>query len=261
MYYDVVAYLGYGLILMLVVMSILWVVYRLMDEPSLVDIGWAAGLGALCLNYLYYTEEIGIRQVIVAAAAVIWSLRLVWHLFDRFRKGIADKRYRYLNEIWAENLARNYLFFFLFQGVAAVVLSIVFAIAMLNRAPFNAWDVAGIVLFAIGISGESWADWTLKKFRESPGTQTEVCRRGLWRYSRHPNYFFELVIWIGFSCFAMSAPYGYIGLLAPVLLAIFIFRVTGIPATERQLLASKGDKYREYQDATSVIIPWFPNRR
>ncbi len=257
MYWEVFAYLGFGLVFMLIVMGILYGVYRLMDEPSLADIGWAAGLGILCLSYFYYTDEIGIRQIVLVAAAVIWSARLVVHLFFRVRTAMEDKRYQYLNQIWADNLARNYFIYYMFQGVATAVVSFAFAIGMLNTAPFSGWDIAAIVLVALGIFGESWADWSLKQFRDKSEDSTEVCRLGLWRYSRHPNYFFEIITWIGFSFFAMTAPYGYVGLFSPLLIAFFTLGVTGVPPTEKQLLASKGENYREYQRTTSMIIPWF----
>ncbi len=191
MYLEVFAYLGFGLVFMLIVMGILYGVYRLMDEPALADIGWTAGLGILCLSYFYYTDVIGIRQIILVVVVVIWSARLVFHLFFRVRTGMGDKRYQYLNQIWAENSARNYFVYYMFQGVGAAALSFAFAIGMLNTAPFSSWDIAAIVLVALGILGESWADWSLKQFRDNNTNPMEVCRLGLWRYSRHPNYFFR----------------------------------------------------------------------
>jgi steroid 5-alpha reductase family enzyme len=80
----------------------------------------------------------------------------------------------------------------------------------------------------------------------------------LWRYSRHPNYFFEWLIWMAFTLFALSSPYGYLALVSPILILFFLFRVTGIPATEAQALRTKGDDYRQYQQTTSVFVPWFP---
>jgi len=79
----------------------------------------------------------------------------------------------------------------------------------------------------------------------------------LWNYSRHPNYFFEWLIWVAFALFALGSPYGYLGLVSPLLMLFFLFRVTGIPATEAQALRTKGEDYKQYQQTTSAFVPWF----
>jgi steroid 5-alpha reductase family enzyme len=86
-----------------------------------------------------------------------------------------------------------------------------------------------------------------------------VCNLGLWRYSRHPNYFFEFLIWVSFAIVALPVQYGYLGLISPLLILFFLFRVSGIPVTEEQALRSKGEAYRKYQRSTSAFIPWFPD--
>jgi steroid 5-alpha reductase family enzyme len=102
------------------------------------------------------------------------------------------------------------------------------------------------------------ADSQLQSFKSNPANRSATCRVGLWRYSRHPNYFFEWLIWVAFAVFAMGSPYGYVAAFAPLLMLFFLFRVTGIPATEAQALRSKGDDYRQYQRTTSAFVPWFP---
>jgi steroid 5-alpha reductase family enzyme len=106
--------------------------------------------------------------------------------------------------------------------------------------------------------GESAADFQLMYFKSKPANHGVICQVGLWKYSRHPNYFFESLIWIAFALFAMGSPYGYVALIAPMLILYFLFRVTGIPATEAQALRSKGESYRRYQQTTSAFVPWFP---
>jgi steroid 5-alpha reductase family enzyme len=111
----------------------------------------------------------------------------------------------------------------------------------------------------VAFLGEITADAQLWRFKRDPKNQGRVCNTGLWRYSRHPNYFFEWLIWVSFAIVALSAKYGYLGLLSPLLMLYFLLRLTGIPATEEQALRSKGEKYRAYQRSTSPFIPWFPN--
>jgi steroid 5-alpha reductase family enzyme len=98
----------------------------------------------------------------------------------------------------------------------------------------------------------------LKLFKAQPAAKGRVCDFGLWKYSRHPNYFFEWVVWIGYAVFALGAPLGWIGLASPLLILFFLLCVTGIPPAEARALATRGDAYRDYQRRTSAFIPWFP---
>jgi steroid 5-alpha reductase family enzyme len=140
-----------------------------------------------------------------------------------------------------------------------VALSTPFLLAALNPRPrLSPFEYAGAALWLVAWMGEIAADWQLHRFKANPANRGVTCRAGLWRYSRHPNYFFEWLIWVAFAVFAMGSPYGYVSLFAPLLMLYFLFRVTGIPATEAQALRSKGDDYRRYQTSTSAFVPWFP---
>jgi steroid 5-alpha reductase family enzyme len=112
-------------------------------------------------------------------------------------------------------------------------------------------------VFLAGLIGESAADWQLARFKATPGHAGRICQAGVWNYSRHPNYFFEWLVWCGFALVALAAPWGWLGLLSPALMLYTLLRVTGIPATEAAALARRGDAYREYQRTTSAFVPWF----
>jgi len=118
-------------------------------------------------------------------------------------------------------------------------------------------QIAGACVWAIAIAGEALADAQLARFKRR-ANHKEVCRDGLWNYSRHPNYFFEWLVWIAWSLFAMPAHWGLLAWSAPALMLFFLLRITGIPATEQQSLRTKGEAYAEYQRTTSPFIPWFP---
>jgi steroid 5-alpha reductase family enzyme len=117
------------------------------------------------------------------------------------------------------------------------------------------WTALG--LWLIGIAGESVADYQLKQFKADPANKGKTCDAGLWNYSRHPNYFFEWLIWVSYFVFALGSPFGWVSLIAPLLMIYFLLKVTGIPATEEQALKTKGEAYRRYQQTTSAFIPWF----
>ena len=120
------------------------------------------------------------------------------------------------------------------------------------------WEIWGIFLWLTGVVGESAADLQLEAFQRDPANQGKVCQTGLWRVSRHPNYFFEGLVWVGFCLFAMPADWGALGIISPLLMYTLLLKVSGIPLAEAEALRSKGDAYREYQNTTSAFIPWFP---
>ena len=116
----------------------------------------------------------------------------------------------------------------------------------------------GVALFVVAKFGETTADRQLARFRADPANKGTTCRQGLWRYSRHPNYFFEWLVWCAFAALAWPAPHGAWALVMPALMYVLVTRVSGIPYTEAQALRSRGEDYRRYQRTTSALIPWFP---
>ena len=129
----------------------------------------------------------------------------------------------------------------------------------LNPAPqLHALELAGAALWLLALGGEALADAQLAAFKRDSANKGRVCAVGLWRFSRHPNYFFEWLIWVAFFVFALGSPRGWVAIIGPASILYLLLRVTGIPLTEEQALRSKGDAYRRYQQTTSAFIPWFP---
>ncbi len=120
------------------------------------------------------------------------------------------------------------------------------------------WDLAGFAIVLASIAGESVADRQLRRFRHDPANRGRTCREGLWRYSRHPNYFFEWLHWWSYAILAIGGPLSWLAALAPLVMLVFILFVTGIPPTEARAVASRGEDYREYQRTTSAFVPWPP---
>ena len=144
------------------------------------------------------------------------------------------------------------------QAISNIMLSIPYLIIATNPDPhMNLLEYTGAVLWLLSIIGEGLSDWQLKQFKKDPANKGKVCEKGLWHYSRHPNYFFQLMIWISVFIFALSSPYGWVAIICPLSIGYLIFKVTGIPMTEEQSIRSKGELYKEYQRTTSVFIPWF----
>jgi steroid 5-alpha reductase family enzyme len=151
--------------------------------------------------------------------------------------------------------------FFQQQAASVVVLGVPFLLIATNPRPGLApLEWAALALWCVAVLGEALADAQLAAFKRAPGSRGQVCRRGLWRYSRHPNYFFEWLIWMSYGLFALAAPWGWLGLIAPAAILYLLLRVTGIPLTEQQTVLSKGAAYVRYQKSTNAFFPWPPRR-
>jgi steroid 5-alpha reductase family enzyme len=239
-----------------VVLAGLWYRQTRTRNATSVDVVWAAALGTLALVYAASFDGNPARRLLVGALAGIWGFRLAAYLLtDRvLRATEEDGRYRAMRAHWGT--AANAWFFVFYQGQAlvAVLFSLPIAAAMQGGPP-DGWFAAGAGVWLTAVIGETIADRQLARFRANPANRGQVCDRGLWRYSRHPNYFFEWVHWWAYVLMAHGAPLSWIG---PATMWLILFRLTGIPYTEQQALKSRGDAYRRYQQSTSVFFPWPP---
>jgi steroid 5-alpha reductase family enzyme len=252
-------HLGSGLIGAMVLMFVLWLVQRRTSNAGIVDVGWTFGIGALVCGLSVVTPGDPLRRVIVAAIAVLWSLRLGTHLVHRVRSEPEDGRYTRLREWAGDRQQMALLIFFMLQATWVVLFALPQYMAMHNSSPFGVLDAAAIAMFAISVCGESIADRQLARFRRDATNRGQVCQVGLWRYSRHPNYFFEWLHWFTYPLLAVGlGALVWLTLLGPLVMLVFLLKLTGIPPTEQRALKSRGELYREYQRSTSAFVPWFP---
>jgi len=244
-------------------MLVLWLIQRKHGDAGIVDAGWAGSLAFLGLWYALFLDGHPIRRGLLAVMALAWGGRLVWHLVtDRLIGKPEDGRYRRMRLERGASVQTFFFWFYQAQGVAALVLSLPFFLAAgaTSFAP-GLTDMLAVGLWLIGMVGVSLADRQLARFRSDPGNRGRTCREGLWGTSRHPNYFFEWILWCGFALLAWPAAFGWLGMASPLILLFLIVFVTGIPPTEAQALASRGEDYRDYQRTTSPFIPWFRKGR
>jgi steroid 5-alpha reductase family enzyme len=186
------------------------------------------------------------------------GLRLGLHLWRRMgTEPQEDGRYREIRARWGGNLDLKFLFFFQAQALLDVALGIPFLMAASDPRPAGLFAWAALGLWSVSWLGEGLADAQLKAFKHRPGSKGLSCRAGLWRYSRHPNYFFEWLVWIAYALLAVGAPHGWLAWACPALMLYFLLRVTGIPYTEAQSLRSRPEDYARYQRETSAFVPWF----
>ena len=245
-----------GWAVMAVTLAALWMRQRATGNATSVDVAWSAGLAFLALLYPWFVQGDPLRRALVSALAVGWALRLAWYLFaDRvLGRDEEDGRYRAMRREWGDRVQRRFFVFYQGQAAVAVVFSLPMWAAMQGGPPGPlAW--LGVGVWVLAVAGETVADRQLARFRAGPENWGRVCRVGLWRYSRHPNYFFEWLHWWTYVLIGGGRPLTWLG---PALMLWLLFKVTGIPHTEAQALRSRGDDYRAYQRSTSPFLPWPP---
>ena len=240
-------------------MSLGWLWQRPRSNAGIVDALWAGGVGGSAVLFALLGDGGLWPRVILAMLGGLWGTRLTAHLWQRVRGEPEDGRYQNLRAHWHGSQFKFFLFF-QFQAVLIVLFSLPFLAVARNPQGFVPWMLIGIAIWLVSVIGESIADQQLARFRANPANHGRTCRAGLWRYSRHPNYFFEWVHWFAYVCIAIGSPIAWLTWAGPLVMYVFLRWISGIPYTETQALRSRGDDYRAYQRSTSMLIPWFPKR-
>jgi len=257
---DPVTLLRTGFAIVLVLFFLTWRLSARKDNYSFVDVTWALAFAPLAAWYAVTGAGWLPRRAAIAVLVGLWSLRLGLHLWRRVaaHHPREDARYAVLREKWRAHPRRAFLFFFLAQAVLVWLLMLpVYLIANQPAQGFHALEIAGLALWFGALIGEALADAQLARFLKSTRDPAAVCDSGLWRYSRHPNYFFQSLLWWGLFLMALPAPWGWAALAAPLAMLHFLLHVTGIPLTEKLSLQKRGEAYRRYQRTTSALVPWF----
>lgn len=248
------------LFLAVVVMAATWYLQARTRNAGFVDVAWALllGIAALYLS-LAGTGTIGWR-IALAVGGGFWGFRLGLHLLHRVLHETEDGRYRHLREHWQGHQGK-FFGFFMFQALLVLMFSLPFAAVAWNDAPFAWWQLAlAVTIWLVAMIGEGVADRQLARFRSDPANRGKTCRAGLWRYSRHPNYFFEWLHWFTWFVLALGSPWWYLGLAGVLTMGVFLNWISGIPFVEAQAIRSRGDDYRAYQRTTNAFFPWFPKQ-
>ncbi|MEN3942083.1 DUF1295 domain-containing protein [Prosthecobacter sp. SYSU 5D2] len=250
----------------LILLALFLLTWRLsirLDNYSFVDVTWSLAFAPVALWYALAHDGWMPRRAVIGVLVAAWSLRLGLHLWKRVASHHPkeDVRYAVLREKWKVNRERAFLWFFLMQGALVWLLMLpVHLIAQQEAMEFHPLEYAGLALWLLALTGEGLADAQLAKFKKTNRDPNAICQAGLWRYSRHPNYFFQSLLWWGLFLMALPAPWGWTAIVAPLAMLHFLLNVTGIPLTEKLSIEKRGDVYREYQRTTSAFVPWFPKR-
>ncbi len=245
--------------------AVVWRISVRLRNYGFLDVVWSLSIAALAPLYALLGAGDPTRRLAFALGGAAWSLRLGSYVLIRVVRlhPREDARYRSLRERW--HGPRGFFWFFELQALIAVVFSLPFALAATNPRPgLGTLERLGLALALAATCGEWLADSQAQRFKRGAGQIREaaphgtVLDTGLWRYSRHPNYFFESLVWWGFCIAALDSPHGWIAVVCPLLMLYLLFEVTGIPLTEKHSLETRGEAYRAYQRRTSRFVPWFP---
>ncbi|TFH28636.1 MAG: DUF1295 domain-containing protein [Myxococcales bacterium] len=252
--------LGWNVALVLGLMTLLWLISVYLRDVSIVDPWWSMSFLLVQAHTVARTGLTPAKTLLLCLVAV-WALRLWLHLLWRDRGKPEDPRYASFRQRYGPDRYWWVSFFqvFVLQGVLVVFISSPLQLAAVAGAPdpVTATDLAGLLIFAFGFLFEAVADWQLQSFRRDPGNRGKVLDSGLWRWSRHPNYFGEAVLWWGFWLFAADQPLGWATVLAPTLMTFLLLRVSGVTMLDTHLTRSKPG-YREYLRRTSAFVPRRP---
>jgi steroid 5-alpha reductase family enzyme len=247
-------------IVIAIFMIALWALQLKTGDAGIADVGWAYAIAAGILYFAFVGNGDEGRRMLAACMGAGWGIRLGTHLLiDRIIKAKEeDGRYQNFRRAAGKKVGEYFFFFFQSQAAVAVLFIVPMSIVVYNPRPLGAIDSFAVLIWIFSIGGEWTADNQLAKFRAEESNKGKVCRTGLWKYSRHPNYFFEWVHWWSYVVLGWGAGYGWITLVGPCIMLLFLIKISGIPFTEQQALKTKGEEYKKYLETTNMFFPWPP---
>ena len=250
-----------GLAAIVGLFTLLWLASLTVRNSSIVDMWWGPGILVIGLTYAYTNDSATSRERMVLSLLALWAIRLAGHIGARNLGHGEDFRYaKWRRERGASWWWYSYFKVFILQAVVAWIISmpLYYAIAPATPEGLTAWDFAGAAVFAIGFLFEAIGDEQLRRFKADPANAGRVLDTSLWRYTSHPNYFGEALLWWGLGGFAVATG-GYVGLLGPAIMTFFLVRVSGVALLEKTLRETKPG-YASYVAATSSFVPMPPRR-
>ncbi len=252
--------LAVELIIMFVFMNFWFSVAIWKKRNDIADIVWGLGFIVATICALYISQTISTRAFVVSILVFIWGSRLAIRILLRNLKKSEDARYNEWREEWGDNFfQRTYFQVFMLQGLLILIISVpVFHIIISANPPLRLLDFLGIAMWSVGFFFETVGDYQLDKFTRNPANKGKVMKYGLWKYSRHPNYFGEVLMWWGIFFIALSIQYGWLTIIGPATITFLILKVSGVPMAEKRMRSK--EEFQQYMKTTSEFFPLPPKK-
>lgn len=247
-----------SIILLLVYMTTIFLFALWLKDNSIVDVAYGVAFVLLAWAGLLVIGSGHTRQWLLVILVTVWGLRLAGHIFLRKQGEGEDFRYRQWRESWGRTFVwRSFLQIFMLQG--AVIFLVALPVQLVINAPggpLGNLDRIGVLVWLFGFGFEAIGDWQLLQFKKNPDNKGKIIQHGLWRYTRHPNYFGEAVLWWGVFLVALNVPYGLLAIISPLLIDFLLLKVSGIPMLEAKY--ENNPEFMAYKSRTNAFFPWLP---
>jgi len=244
--------------ILLVFMTAVFVLALYFKDNSIVDMAYGLAFVLICWAAFLSNGSGHPRQLLALSLVTVWGVRLATHIFLRKGDGGEDFRYRKWREEWGQTVVwRSFLQIFMLQGAVFFFVALP-ALLILNHpgGVLGLLDLIGVLVWFFGFAFEAIGDWQLLQFKKNPDNRGHVIQAGLWRFTRHPNYFGEATLWWGLFLLALGAPFGALAILSPVLIDFLLLKVSGIPMLEAKYEGNP--EFEAYKKRTNAFFPWFP---
>jgi len=250
----------YSALAVFLYMTLIFTIAQIKKDNSLVDIAWGPGFILVSILTFCVSQKFMLRHILVCALVVIWGIRLAVHIAVRKIGRGEDYRYEKWRRDWGKwFFLRSFFQIFMLQGI--ILLVVVYPVILINHVSgsgIQVLDIIGAVVWLIGLSFEAIGDYQLLKFKRRPESKGKIITHGLWKYTRHPNYFGEALIWWGIFLIALSVRNGWTAVISPLLITFLLLRVSGVSMLEKKYAGNRD--YENYATRTSPFIPWFPKK-
>lgn len=246
-----------GAAIILTYLSIMFAIVIYKQDTSIGNFTWGGMVMLLALYTLCTTSSWAPYQLLATTLTLIWGLRLAYYAYSRYHKGVDPRFIAWLQRgVWHTRLFA-FVWIFMLNGFMGTVMALPIVVINSNNTGTISWLTGiGIIMWLIGFYWEAVGDTQLYAFIHNPANKGNIMNQGLWRYSRHPNYFGEIVMWWAMYLLALTVPYGYLSIISPLAVTITLVFVTGIPWTEGAM--ANNPAYQEYKKRTSMLVPWRP---
>lgn len=249
------------ILLILIYFILFFIIGTVKKNNSIVDIGWGLGFVLVSLYSLLTDGDRQIGQIIMTCLITVWGVRLFAHIILRNHGKPEDFRYAAFRRDWGKwLLPRAFFQIYLLQGIFLYLISLPVILTTGHQGPTNLpLLIAGITIWAVGFFFEAVGDYQLKVFLHTSGNRGKLMTTGLWKYTRHPNYFGEAALWWGIFLIALSCSTSLLAVISPITITLLLLFVSGVPMLERSMKKKPG--YAEYAERTSIFFPWFPKNK